>query len=174
MTLYKEFSIGSNNKSPLGSFGPLIGLIITLVVLYFVVKGLFWGLTILAPFLLIGAAILDYTVLTDFIKFLLKLLKENPLMGLIAILLTVIGFPAVTGFLFLKAWARKSINNKIKDIKQERARYDTYEEVKDDASTPTKSTEVSDDEFLQLPTIEKSKLESKENKKDNDYENLFK
>jgi hypothetical protein len=126
----------------------------------------------LAPFLIIGAALLDHTVITDFVKFLLRLIKENPLIGLVAILLTVVGFPAVAGYLFLKAWARRAINKKVESIKKEKERFDDYEEVK-----PNQHAKNDEDDFLDLSTIEQKHKEQKtnvENKKDNDYDTLFK
>jgi hypothetical protein len=168
MTIYKEFNIGGKG-SPLGSFGPLIGLIIFITLLYFMVKGVFTILGFLAPFLLVGAAILDYTVITDYLKFVLKLLKENPLMGLVAILLSVVGFPAVSGFLFFKAYARRKFKNFAKDADRERNTYSDYEEVK----TTTKQEE---DDFLVLPKIEKPVEIKKDNsgQKDSAYDDLFK
>ena len=165
MTIYKEFNIGGNNRSPFGSFGPLLGLILFMIIGYFLVTGLFKLLTLLTPFLLIGAALLDYTVLTDFLKFMLKLLKENPLMALVAVLLIILGgYPAVAGYLFFKAWARRTINKKLGEIKNERDRFDEYEEVK----TDTKSGKE-DEDFLILPNVEKAKPQEKKS----DYEDLF-
>ena len=45
MTVYKEFSFGGNQR-PMGNFGPIIGLILFLVLAYFVIKGLFTVLAI--------------------------------------------------------------------------------------------------------------------------------
>ncbi len=170
MTVYKEFNFGNKGNS-FGSFGPLIGLILFVTVLYFLVKGVFTLLSILAPFLLIAAAILDHTVITDFIKFVLKLLKENPLMGLIAIILSIMGFPVLFGFLFFKALARKNLKKFTEKATQEKNKYDQYEEVKE-----TKKDDEED--FLILPKIEKPQPVSKENKPQdksgNEYDNLFK
>jgi Na+-transporting methylmalonyl-CoA/oxaloacetate decarboxylase gamma subunit len=169
MTIYKEFNVGGKG-SPFGSFGPMIGLILFLALAYFMVKGVFTILGFLAPFLLLGAAILDYTVITDFVKFVLKLLKENPLMGLVAILLVIIGFPAVFGFLFFKAYARRKFKNFAEKVEKEKGRFDEYEEVK---STTKKDEE---DDFLILPKIEKPVVNTKSNsdQKSNDYNDLFK
>lgn len=162
MTIYKEFNLGSKNK-PLGNFGPLIGLVVFIFIMYFVIKGLFKILSVAAPFLLIGAALLDYTVITDYAKFIFKLLKENPLVGLLAILLTIVGIAPVSGFLFFKAWARRSLKKHMNTMEREANRYEEYEEVK---------TEKEDD-FLILPNVEKP-VEVKRDNKDNDYQDLFK
>jgi hypothetical protein len=163
MTIYKEFNFGGKNN-PLGNFSPLIVLILFLLVGYFLISGLFKVLSIVAPFLLIGAAILDYTVITDYVKFILKLLKENPLFGLIAILLTLLGHNAVFGFLFFKALMRSNAKKFANKIKEQRETFADYEEVKENEK---------EDDFLELPNINKSKPveRSKDGQK---YDDLFK
>ena len=103
MTVYKEFSFGGNQR-PMGNFGPIIGLILFLVLAYFVIKGLFTVLAIAAPFLLLLAAILDYTVIIDYAKFIFKMLKENPIFGLVAIV-TAIAYIAVVVIVVIPAVA---------------------------------------------------------------------
>lgn len=160
MTIYKEFSFGGKNN-PLGNFSPLIGLIIFLFIGYFLVSGLFKVLSIVAPFLLIGAAILDYTVITDYVKFIFKLLKENPLFGLIAILLTLIGYNAVFGFLFFKALMRRNAKKIVSKVKEQTEKYTDYEEVDEK------------EDFLDLPPIQKSKPVEKNKENGGKYDDLF-
>ncbi len=165
MTIYKEFNFGSKNN-PFGNFGPLIGLVFFIFIMYFLISGLFKILSVAAPFLLIGAALLDYTVITDYAKFIFKLLKENPLFGLLAILFTIFGIAPVSGFLFFKAWARRSIKKHVGNMEKEASKYEDYEEVKDDK-----------EDFLILPKIEKPeevKRKSNQNGDDNGYQDLFK
>jgi predicted membrane protein len=131
-----------------------------LVAMFFIAKGIFTVLSWVAPLLLILTAVFDYTVIIDYGKFLLKLLKENLLFGIIGIILTIIGFPIVSGFLFFKAYARK----KLKDYtKQQQPKYVDYEEIK-------KEDEV---EFLDLKKIESRRPVVEPKKKDNDYDDLF-
>lgn len=163
MTVYKEFSVGGNQR-PMGNFGPIIGLILFLVIAYFVIKGLFTILAIAAPFLLLLAAILDHTVIIDFGKFIFKMLKENPIFGLVAIVLTIVGYPVVFGYLFAKAWMRRRMKKYGEQVQKERNRYDEYEEVK---------AEKEEDDFLILPNVEKP-VEVKKSESGSDYENLFK
>ncbi len=164
MTIYKEFNFGSRNN-PMGNFGPLIGLVLFVFIMYFLITGLFKILSVAAPFLLIGALLLDYTVITDYAKFIFKLLKENPLFGLLAILLTIVGIAPVSGFLFFKAWARRGLKKHISNVEKE-YRYEAYEEVKPE-----------EDDFLILPKIEKPqevKRNTSDGNKDNEYGDLFK
>ncbi|MBK8388393.1 MAG: hypothetical protein IPL23_03505 [Saprospiraceae bacterium] len=158
--IYKEFSFGGKNN-PLGSFGAIIGIIAVMLLLFFIVKGLFMILSFVAPVLLILALFFDYTVVTDYFKFIGKLFKEKPLFGVLASILTVVGYPVVSGFLFFKAFARKSLKSAVKKAEEaQRPKYSEYEEVKEE------------EEFLTLPRVEKESVKAKKN--DNDYEDLFK
>jgi len=140
---------------------------------------IFWGLSYLfsfifkilafaAPFLLIGAAIIDYTVITDFVKWVFKMLKENPLMGIAAILLTVFGFPIISGFLFGKAYLRKKVRKMASkyDVETNGELVD-YEEVED----------IEEDfEKLDLPPKRKPepiRQKRTEGNSSDDYEQLF-
>ncbi|HMS68029.1 MAG: hypothetical protein KA767_08210 [Saprospiraceae bacterium] len=158
--IYKEFSFGGKNN-PLGSFGAIIGIIAVMLLLFFIVKGLFMILSFVAPVLLILALFFDYTVVTDYFKFIGKLFKEKPLFGVLASILTVVGYPVVSGFLFFKAFARKSLKSAVKKAEEaQRPKYSEYEEVKEE------------EDFLTLPRVEKESVQAKKN--DNDYEDLFK
>ena len=107
------------------------------------------------------ALFFDYTVVTDYFKFIGKLFKEKPLFGVLASILTVVGYPVVSGFLFFKAFARKSLKSAVKKAEEaQRPKYSEYEEVKEE------------EEFLTLPRVEKESVKAKKN--DNDYEDLFK
>lgn len=158
MTVFKEFKVGGNNN-PLGSFGPVIFLILGFVALYFVAKAAFTILGYLTPVLLILALVIDYTVVTDYIKFLWKLLRDNTLYGIVGVLLTFLGLPVVSGFLAARAYLRKKTKTIIKE--KEESKYADYEEVTDD-----------DEDFLTLPeqpTIVKTKAKDS----NNEYNDLF-
>jgi len=164
MTVYKEFKVGGGKgASPLGGFGPIIALVLFFVMLFFVAKGVFWLLSWVAPILLLATIVIDYKVIVDYGKFLLKLLKENPIVGIIGAILTVVGFPVVSGFLFLKAIARKSIKAKMGQFKQEKEEeFVEFEEV------------VDEEDFLELPEMQKaSRSKPKGDPASNEYEDLF-
>jgi uncharacterized BrkB/YihY/UPF0761 family membrane protein len=155
--IYKEFNFGGKSN-PLGSFGAIIILTIFLIALYFIAKGIFTVLTWAAPVLLILAIVFDYTVITDYGKFIINLFKQKPLYGIIASILSIVGFPIVSGFLFFRAYARKSMKSY---QKSKEPKFDEYEEI------TKKSTE---EEFLELRRLE-SKNPAKKN--ESEYDNLF-
>lgn len=157
MTIYKEFRVGGKGDNPFGGLIGLLGLALFFVAMYFIAKGIFTVLAWASPVLLIGAAIMDYTVITDFGKFLMKLIKDNPVMGIITLVLSVVGYPILFGYLFFKALMRRQVNKIMKEANKE-PEYDKYEEVTEEA-----------EDFLELPQIEK---QSK--KTTSEYDDLFK
>ena len=141
-------------------FGVLL-LIAFLVGLFFVLKGVFWVLSWIAPVLLIAAFIIDKSVVINYVKWLGKTLKENPLLGIAAILFTILGYMVVFPYLFAKALFKK----KIKDVqqqyeKQQQGELVDFEEVE---SKPNRQ------ERLELPRFEK---QSKQEKR-SEYDQLF-
>ncbi len=107
---------------------PLLALslvILFVVALFYIAKGVFWLLAKAAPFLLIAAIILNYRVVWGYAIWLKDLLMRNPLMGIIAVVATIIGFPIVSGFLFLKSLSTKR-------ERQQQPKFVPYEEVEDD------------------------------------------
>lgn len=87
--------------------GGLPGIIFTILVmiaLFYIAKGFFIVLYWLSPFLLIATLVLDYQVVIKYIKMIWSLLLRNPIGGLLAIALSVLGYPIVIFFLFGRAW----------------------------------------------------------------------
>jgi hypothetical protein len=138
----------------------IIFLVLLLVALFFLAKGIFTILAWLSPVLILGAIILNYKTVLGYLKFILSLFQRNPLAGIIAVLLSVLGFPILSGVLFGKA----IFDRKIRRLQRaheasEAAEYVPYEEViKPDPK-----------ESLELPPLDKQKAEKKENR----YDNLF-
>ena len=103
---------------------------------------------------------LDYTVVTGFFKYLWKLLRENPVIGILSCVLTFFGFPFVSAYLFFKAWARKSIHKKVSEFQKRNEEFSEYEEVKED-------------DFLVLPKLDKQS-NSGNTPSHSSYDELFK
>ena len=91
----------------------------------------------------------------------IKLLKENTLMGVVALIVLIFAYPFVAGYLFLKALGKRQINKFSEKIKTEQNTFADYEEVKEDET-----------EFLELPSSPKPKAEPQS--RSNDYDDMFK
>ena len=154
--------------NPGNSLGGILLMVFIFVALYFIAKSIFTILSWLAPVLLVGTAIINYKVLTSYGKWILKLLKNNPLFGIGAIIMTVIGFPVVAGFLFAKALLyRKADQMKQEYETQTHGELIDYEEIEEeDPIVP-----------LELPPIKKSKPQPRQKpqnpRPNNEYEQFF-
>jgi hypothetical protein len=142
-------------------FGVLL-LIAFFVGLFFILKGVFWVLSWIAPLLLIAAFIIDKSVVINYVKWIGKTLKENPLLGIAAILFSIIGYMIVFPYLFAKALFKK----KIKDVqqqyeKQQKGELIDFEEIETKPNKPQ--------ETLELPRYEKQGRQEKRS----EYDQLF-
>ncbi len=148
--------------NPLNSIGSIIMLVVVLVGLYFIVNGIFKILAFMAPALLIGALLINYKVVTGYGLWLVDLVRKNWITGIIAIILSVMAFPVVAGFLFGKALLTRKVNQlKEEADKRVNGEFVEYEEVEDDI--------VEDIPYMELPPIQKKpKAEEK-----GDYEQFF-
>ena len=160
MAQYK-YSFNSSNNNPFSSIiGVVLG-ILFLLGLFFIARFIFTILYYLSPIMLIAALIVDHKVVMGYGKWLLRLTKDNAIMGIGAILLTVLGFPLVTLFLLGKALLRKRVKEAQEEVTQQReGEYIEYEEL--------------NSEPLDLPQIEQWEKQAEERRrKSNDYDDFF-
>jgi hypothetical protein len=137
-----------------------ISMIAFLLIVILLIRGLWKLLYIAAPVLILLSLLINYRTLLNYFRFLFGLLHRNPLSGILAILLSVIGFPFLSGILFGKS----ILDRKIRKLQQaheagEHGELVDYEEV----IRPEREEE------LPLPPLEKQKPEPKENP----YKDLF-
>lgn len=131
----KEFQFESNNP-----WGLLLGLIIFvlgLIGLFWLAQFVFRILFYLSPFLLLGSIFLDRGVILGYIRLLSNLLRRNALVGILAIALSVIGFPVVSAYLFLRALIRWRLR-KEKQMNDRRTsgEYVSFEELPEQQEFP--------------------------------------
>lgn len=120
----------------------LIVMIAVLIGLFYIARGIFTILAWAAPVLLIITLIIRHQVVISYGKMVWNLLRKNPLMGIIAVVLTIIGFPVVALALFGKALLdRKVVQLSDRAEKAYRDEFTEYEEI--------------EDESLELPDMER-------------------
>ncbi len=96
--------------------------------LFVLARGIFWLLSLLAPIFLIAALFLDHKVFLQYGKWIARLLKDNLLLGMVVIVLTVIGYPLVAALLFGQAWLRWQLRPDERQKKEE-DQYIEFQEV---------------------------------------------
>lgn len=122
-----------------------------LVAMYFIVKYTLIALTIVAPLMLIATLIIDRSVVINYVKWIGRTLKTNPLLGIGAILFTIFGYTLVFPFLFGKAILKKKFKDAQQQYENERqGELIDYTEI-DSKPTP----ENPRDKPLELPQLRK-------------------
>jgi hypothetical protein len=135
-------------------------LIAVIVAIFFIAKGIFKLLYFAAPVLIVLALIINYRTVVGFFRWLFGLYKRSVLTGIIATILTIIGYPLVCGLLFGKS----ILDRKIRNLQQAQRKQREGEFVEfEDVSRPTR------EEKLDLPPMEKTNPSPKENP----YKDLF-
>ena len=139
-------------KSPFGNIGGIIVIAIIMIGLFFLVGQLFKLLYFLAPILLILTLVLNYRVVLDYGKYVLKTLKENPLFGIVIIVLSFLAYPILFTYLLAKAYLSRNAGD---SDGEEGNGFADYEEIAEDP--------------LDLEDLERS-----ERNRDDDMEGYFK
>lgn len=128
----------------------MVVMVLMVIGLFFIARGIFTILSWAAPVLFILTLILRYQVVVGYLKMLWGLLKENPLIGLVAIVLTVVGFPIVALVLFGKAMMDRKVDQMAKDEREAvEGKLIDYEIVDEDKP-----------ESMELPDMEKKQKSS--------------
>lgn len=162
----------NSNRSPLGGLVPLVMFVGFFILLYFIATGIFKIVSALAiPIAVIAiiiAAVIDYTVITDYFKYIIDLVKRKPVRGIGLGVLTVFAFPLVFSFLAFKAYMRNKIKTMVGgdgEAVAQKEEFTEYEEVEED--------------FLELEDIDRAQPQSepqtrrRDDSSTDDYEDLF-
>ncbi len=133
--------------SPIRTIIGLVILVMLLMGLYSLAIFIFKMLMYAIPFLLIATAIIDYPVITSFAGWLKNIYKSNPSTGIILILLSVLGLPFTSLFLFSRAMFRRKIKKMTGQMQEEFDRkkegsYTDFEEIEEDVLELPKRTIV--------------------------------
>ncbi len=143
--------------------------IVGMIVLYYLAKGFFWIAGMAMPFLLIATLIINYKVVLNYGKMLMRLLQNNVLFGIVAILLTVLAFPVVVLFLFGQALLYRKMNKWQEEVKKQKegGDFSDFEEV---SSETLELPQLNEKKKEKVIIIEEEKPSSK---KSNPYDGLF-
>ena len=116
-----------------GSIAGIVLFVLAIVAVVLIAKGIFKLLAFVAPLLLIVALVLDHRTVTGFVNTLWRLLKRNPLAGILAVIMCVIFHPLVAAYLVVRA----ALSRKVKGLRREhearrRGELVDYTEVRED------------------------------------------
>jgi len=146
-----------------GIGGGIIGILMVVALVmfaWFAVKSIWSILLFVAPILFIATLFMKRSVVFDYVKAIGSIFKENPGKGLLYGAGSVLLYPLVSAFLFVKALMVYQIEKRFG--KKEEEKYSEYEEVEEQ--------EVDEEDFLELPEIEKAEPMKESN---NEYDDLL-
>lgn len=160
------------DNSPFGTIFGLLLMALIFVGLFMLARFVFRILAFLAPALIIAALILDYKTVLNYGKWLVDMVKRNPLLGIAAVVLTVLGFPLVSAFLAGKALLTRNAKKARRQQEEEvPGEYIEFEELEEN---PLELPELKEIKRPQKEEPPASKKESSENKDESDkYDSLF-
>lgn len=125
-----------NNIRRPGLLQILIGFFVLFAFLYvgfYITKWILYVLGFLAPALLVIAAILNFSTIKNFVKYLWGLIRVKPILGLALTLLVIVGFPITCTFLFLRAWSQwRKRKNYVQEMTSDGSEYIDYEIIDED------------------------------------------
>jgi hypothetical protein len=151
---------GRNGLNTTNTIVSILVMVGVLIALFWVARTVFQLLALAAPIFLIITLVMDHKVVLNYGKWLWQLLRNNTLMGIIATILTVFGFPVVCFFLFGRAILRRKIKRMEEAYRQEQfgeiAEYEIINEEEEAAE-------------LELPPLEKDVIPEN----GDEYERLF-
>ena len=152
------------------SFAGILLLVMFFVALFFVISGIFWVLKYVAPVLLLAAFFIDRTVVIGYGKWLLNLLKTNPIIGIGAALLTMLGYTVVFPFLFAKALFKKKIKSMGKQFEEQMGGGGFQQTKEEFVDFEEVSSETHEEVTLELPPLEK---QTRQTGKNTGYDQFF-
>lgn len=112
--------------------------------------------------LLLLALFLNHRVVTDYIGWLWKTIKEDTGKGLLYTAGSIVGYPFVAAWLAMKAYAKRTWGSKRKAKDDKKGEYIKYEEVEEES-----------EDFLDLEDLDKHQVKEKQTRSGNEYDDLF-
>lgn len=103
--------MSQSNKSD-NPWNAIIGvavIVIFMVGLFMLARFVFRILAFLSPIMLIAALVIDYTVVTDYFKWVRNTFRRDAIAGVIIGILSVIGFPVLSGYFLARALLKKQV-----------------------------------------------------------------
>lgn len=116
MTLFFE----RTRMNPFANVTGILIMVLLMVGLFYVAKGIFWLLAKAAIFLLAGAIIVHYPTVVGFLRWLWDTLRQQFLLGMFFLALSVLLYPILFAFLFLRALVNRKISNLEAVMRKER------------------------------------------------------
>lgn len=143
--------MSQSNKSD-NPWNAVIGvavIVIFLVGLFMLTRFVFRILAFLSPIMLIAALVIDYTVVTDYFKWIRSMFRRDAVVGVIIAILSVFGFPVLSAYFLARALLKKQVKKAKADYERRRdGDLVDYEELETDFPPRKREKTRSDDDYV--------------------------
>ena len=145
--------MSQSNKSdnPWSAIVGVAVIVIFMVGLFMLARFVFRILAFLSPIMLIAALIIDYTVVTDYLKWVRNTFRRDAIAGVIIGILSVIGFPVLSGYFLVRALLKKQVKKAKAEYERKRdGDLVEYEELETDFPPRFRKEErsINDDDLV--------------------------
>jgi hypothetical protein len=145
--------MSQSNKSdnPWSAIVGVAVIVIFMVGLFMLARFVFRILAFLSPIMLIAALIIDYTVVTDYLKWVRNTFRRDAIAGVIIGILSVIGFPVLSGYFLARALLKKQVKKAKAEYERKRdGDLVEYEELETDFPPRFRKEErsINDDDLV--------------------------
>lgn len=129
MSIY-IFSSGNGRVSTGQLIKNMLFLLLFLVVLFFIARGIYRLLAWVAPVLIILTMLIRFRVISNFVSTLWSMIQRKPLLGVGAVILSILAFPLVAVVLFGQAVFTKKLDDARKEYEERKYGVEAeYEEL---------------------------------------------
>lgn len=146
-------------KTNFRTSGNPINLIVGLVILFVILFGLFRLaafvyriLAAISPILLIAAAIINYRVIVAYVKRLGALFKQNNVLGIAAVVISIVGFPVLAAYFLYAALASKNQQqqkSRNQNYEPDAGEWINYEEIESKHKKPLYRSSYDENDLVQ-------------------------
>ena len=144
----------SQSKRSDNPWSAIIGvavIVVFMVGLFMLARFVFRILAFLSPIMLIAALVIDYTVVTDYFKWIRNTFRRDAIAGVIIGILSVIGFPVLSGYFLARALLKKQVKKAKAEYERKRdGDLVDYEELQTDFPPRARREErrINDDDLV--------------------------
>lgn len=161
----------SSGTFKVDSFMGLLMMVLILVGIFYFLSFLFKILAWVSPLMIVAAFVIDRSVVINYAKWIGNLFSKNPLTGVLAALLSVLGYAVLGPFLLLKALFKKKVKKMTKQFEQQAGGTGGFTQQKDEfVDYEEVSSEMNEEKPLELPPIDK---QPQRQKRSSDYDQFF-
>ncbi len=150
-----NFSYNSTGRGGMHPLWSILIIVAVMIGLFMLARLAFRILLFLSPLLLVATLFIDRSVILDYGRWVQRVFKKDTLLGIGAVLLTIVGFPVVSLFLLGRALFKRKLKQVESEIRKQQ------------------EGELTDFEELESKRLDFDRMERPDESSSSDYEDFF-